>query len=357
MNARRALAPSSPWATGDLSTILWPDVAGLPISRAAAMSVPACARARNLITGTLSSAPLSEWHNGQIVSPPRSLLTQPDPLVPRAVTITWTVDDLLFHGVSYWVVLSRAAASDGGRPLTARRVDVDLVELDADEVTPVRYAGQEIAAEDWIVFRGPHEGVLTFGARELSVAWQLSNAARRFANIPMPAVELHDLSEDGLSPDDREQMVADWTRAREASGVGYTNRALELRTHGWNAGDLQLVEARQYSAAEVARLMGVPASSVDAVQSGSTVTYSSLVDARRDLVDLSLNPYAEAIAGRLSMDDVTERGRQVVMRLDSVLLRASFADRMAAYSAAIDSGVYTLEELTKAEKGRPGEYT
>jgi len=355
MQSGAGMAPSSPWATADLTEILWPEIGFVGITRAQAMTVPAAASARNQICPPIGSAPLSEWAAG-VALEPRTLLVQPDPDVPRSHTLTWTADDLLWHGVSYWFILERDAASAGGRPRHARRVDREYITFDADDVTPVAYDGKPTDPAEWLIIPGPHEGVLRFGARELGVAYSLASAARRFADVPMPAVELHDTSEDGMDDDDVQRLVADWQKARANSGTGYTNRSLELKTHGWNSADLQLVEARQHQALEVARVMGVRAAMVDA-SGGSSITYATLVDSRRDHVDFTLAPYADAITARLSMDDVTERGRTVVMRLDATLLRASFTDRMAAYAAAQDAGIYTAEELRAVESGRPGEVT
>jgi phage portal protein BeeE len=116
-----------------------------------------------------------------------------------------------------------------------------------------------------------------------------------------------------------------------------------------------MVEARQHQAVEIARVFGVRAALLDAGSPSGSMTYASLTDARRDLVDFTLAPYADAFAGRMSMDDVTETTRTVVVRLDATVLRASFADRMAAYAAAQAAGIYTVDELRDAERRRPGE--
>lgn len=348
------LPPSSPWATRDLSEILWPEIGFVGITRAAAMTVPAAAQCRNLIAGTLAGAPISEWSTAGRLDT-RPFLVQPDPDLPRAVTMAWTYDDLIFHGISYWRVLSRDAATNGGRPRHARRIDPAVITFADDGVTPLADDGEPVAPADWLVIPGPHEGVLRFGARELATAYALTGAARRFADVPMAALELHDVSEDGLDDDARRKLVEDWTRARQSTGVAYTNRSLEIKAHGWTAADLQMVEARAHQAVEIARVFGVRAALLDAGSPSGSMTYASLTDARRDFVDFTLAPYADAFAGRMSMDDVTEAGRTVAVRLDATVLRASFRQRMDAYAAAQAAGIYTAEELRKAEEGRPGE--
>jgi hypothetical protein len=71
------------------------------------MQVPAVARARNIIAGTISTLGLHAYNEvtgAQIQG--RKILEQPDPAIPLAVTMAWTVEDLLFHGRSFWQVLN-----------------------------------------------------------------------------------------------------------------------------------------------------------------------------------------------------------------------------------------------------------
>jgi hypothetical protein len=65
------------------------------------MQVPAVARARNIIAGTIATLGLKAYNEityAQIEG--RSILKQPDPALPLSVTMCWTVEDLLFHGRS-----------------------------------------------------------------------------------------------------------------------------------------------------------------------------------------------------------------------------------------------------------------
>jgi HK97 family phage portal protein len=204
------------------------------------------------------------------------------------------------------------------------------------------------------VIPGLNDGILVTGGRELRTAYALSDASRRFAAAPIPALELHDLSEDGLDPTDAASLVSDWSRARESSGVGYTNKSLEIKTHGWNSRDLQLVEARAYSAAEIARLMGIPGALLDAAQAGTSLTYANLQDIRRDFADLSLSQYTTAIEQRLGMGDVTPPGISPVFDLDATVLRASMRERFDTYAVGIQNGILTVDEARAMEAEQPG---
>ena len=80
------------------------------VTRAQAMSIPAVRRGRNVIAGTLGSAPLvclRNGSNGHSERVTRPLTTRPDPNVTLSYTLTHTVEDLIFYPCSFWRVLSR----------------------------------------------------------------------------------------------------------------------------------------------------------------------------------------------------------------------------------------------------------
>ena len=58
----------------------------------------------------------------------------------------------------------------------------------------------------------------------------------------------------------------------------------------------------------------------------------------------------DAIAGRLSLDDVLPRGQWCKFDT-SQILQGSFSDRMTAYKTAIDAGIYTPEDVRQLEAG------
>jgi hypothetical protein len=100
-------------------------------TRQEAMEVPAVARARSIICGTAASLPLKAFNriNGAQIDG-RTILTQPDPALPTAVTMSYTFDDLLFHDVAYWQVLE--ISPDDARPTRARRIDPLRVSYNTD---------------------------------------------------------------------------------------------------------------------------------------------------------------------------------------------------------------------------------
>ena len=60
-------------------------------------------------------------------------------------------------------------------------------------------------------------------------------------------------------------------------------------------------------------LTGVPASLLDGSTATASLTYSTQAGRRNEFIDYGLSMWAEAIAGRLSQDDVVPRGQHTVL--------------------------------------------
>lgn len=336
----------------------------LPVTRAEAMSVPAMARARTIVCTTIGRAPL-EVHSdprplGAAVIPGDTyphdeLIRQPEVSRPRYATLVDTADSLLFSGVALWHVVDRYAPStNGGRPRRVEYVRLDRVTFD-DKRDRWLIDDQPVDRADLLWFEGPHEGVLNFAGRALRAAVKLDRSANAQAANPVPAVELHQLTGDPLSDAEIDDLTGAWETALAGKGVAYTNEAVEVRTHGATAEQL-LISGRNAAAVEIARTVGVPATAVDAVVPGSSMTYVNAQARSRELIDFGVAAYAEAITARLSLDDVLPRGVTVSFNYDP-MVRESFSDRMAGYATAAAAGVYTVDELRMLETGRPLEET
>jgi hypothetical protein len=76
-------------------------------SREEAMSVPAIARARNMICNSIATIPLitRDKDTGTIIDQP-IVIDEPDRRVPGAASWVWACEDLLFTGFSYFQVQS-----------------------------------------------------------------------------------------------------------------------------------------------------------------------------------------------------------------------------------------------------------
>jgi len=82
------------------------DLSNTSATRAEAMSVPAIARARNIICGVLASLPIEmKTRDNSLVLTPK-FFEQPDPRVMGSTVYAYTAEDLLFNGAAYWQIMS-----------------------------------------------------------------------------------------------------------------------------------------------------------------------------------------------------------------------------------------------------------
>jgi phage portal protein BeeE len=115
---------------------------------------------------------------------------------------------------------------------------------------------------------------------------------------------------------------------------------------GIDPAKLQLNEARQYVALELARACNLPAYFVSAET--TSMTYSNSVSERRSLVDFSLRPILTAIEQRLSMPDFISSTNEVRFSLDD-FLRGNPLERAQVYEILNRIGALSVEEIREEE--------
>lgn len=350
---------ASPWADPNvLRQLTLDDLLGLVpddqlpfVTRDSAVALPPIARGRDLIAVTCGRLPLVAYNGSGRLDPAPAVLLQPEPGRPRVTTMTWTVDDMLFHGVAYWQIIDRDAAN---KPRRFRWLPWRLCEHD-DAGQLATFAGQRVDLASVIRFDGPHEGVCTRGRRAVRDARRLARSFSRQTDNPVPTVELHNTGQQDLTDDQIDSLIAGWVKARSGAtgGVGYTNSAVELKTHG-QPPEQMMNAGLTRSDLDLARVLGLPAWAVDAQTSGSSLTYSNVPSRSRELIDYTLSGYLDAIAGRLSLDDVLPHGTWCAFDTDP-LTDGDFGERMTAGKTAIDAKIYTPEQIRAREQGIPVE--
>lgn len=317
----RATAPmqvglASPFPhTGELQAIVWADLLGedfRPITRAAAMAIPAVARQRHILCGSVARNPLVPLQGSTPLTGDQfRWMTRGDgPLSPYH-RMLWTVDDLIFHGWSLWSA-TRGAAEAGMRPLLSTdRIPMDRWET--DEVGRIKVDGELVThGDEVILIPGPHEGILNFGASSLRRMVDNLEAAANAARNPSAYLELHYTGETPLTDTEVDKMIERWARARrgENGGVSFTGRSIEVKEHGTHESHL-LIEGRNADAVDASRLVSSPAAMADATSAGASLTYETTSGRNQQMLDYGADFYMDAIAARLSMDDVVTRGNRV----------------------------------------------
>ena len=316
------------------------------VTREQAMTVPAIARSRNILAGSIGTIPMESYNRltgARITN--RTLIVQPDPALPRVNTITWLVDDLIFYGRGYLQVLD--VSPEDGRPFRARRIDPRRIQATIDSsgtlITGYQVDSKNVPSSglnSLIVFNAIDEGVLARGGMTISSAIALEQAAYNMASEPVPQMVL--LNEGMNLPSDQVAAVQDsFRRARRERSTAYIEGPIKLEVVGMDSAQMQLVEARQHLSSEIARLMGIPAWYLNA--ENASATYSNVNSERRALVDFGLRNYLTIIEDRLSMDDVTPRNQIVRFDLDD-FLRGNAAERVEMSIKLYDSGIITRDE-------------
>lgn len=325
------------------------------IGRDQALSIPAVRKALHVLVGTISTFGLQLWRGSSVIPGP-PWLDQPE-VSPTTLptTLAHTVQDLIWHDKAYWRIADTYV--DTTRPVSTW-FPARFAYTSADRVTPIHNPDDVDAPParylvDGQLYRGrlvvfdAHGlgGLRLFGDTMLSLADQLIGAALRYADSPMPSVYLHNTGAD-LDDLEIEALLMGWEAARARRATAYLNSVLKAETLGWSAKDLQLVEAREHAATEIARLFGLPAFALDAPESDS-MTYSNVTDKRRDVAE-ALRPWLSVVEAALSTPEITPRGQTVRFSVDAYT-RDDPETRMRTWQTALAAGVLTRDEIRAAE--------
>ena len=319
------------------------------VSREAAIGCATVSGVRDVIAGRIFRLPLIEYNSdGQPVEQQPSYLTQPERGRPRSQTILWTVDELIFNGRAFWQVMDRNATD--GRPSWFRHVPAAQAEVNT-EGQMIRAFGEDVTPRDSIRIDGPHEGLLVRGAGTIRRAIRLDRAAARAENNPVPSIDLHNEGPE-LDAKQIEQLIASWNKARETSGVGYSSKALKVNALG-QVGEQLMIEGRRAITLELLRHMGAGSNPeiAAAAADGSTLNYTNKASREQALIDNVLALYMTSIEDRLSLDDISARGRQVKFNTD-VLTREDTKTRYETYKIGREIGLLTDDDIKKAEGKR-----
>lgn len=333
-----------------------------PVTRTEALSVPAVQRGRNLVC-SIATLPL-EQHGPDNTFVDSPLLRQLDVDVANCVTLAQTLEDLLFDGISWWLVTAQDFA---GFPMAVRHLDVTMVSLQPPVThqnpaplpsgmdprgATVWVDGKPVPASRVIRFDSANPAVLKVGGRAIRRAILLDQAAATFADDPRPS-DYFEPGEgaDAIDDDEVAQILAKWKTARKQRATAYVPASLKYHTVDTpSPQQLQLVELSKQASLDIANSLGIDPE--DLGISTTSRTYSNDVDRRRNKLNEVLAPYMRAITDRLSMGDVTRRGYTVRFNT-AEYLQPNPTDRWGVYSVAKGLGVMTDEEIRQAERMPP----
>lgn len=280
-------------------------------TRASAMRLGPVARGRNLF-----AAAIIQLHLEQLTGETRSaeqpawLNSSSDGTSPQLRNVA-TFDDHLFYGWSLWW---RDNGPDGF-PVDVGRVPIEDWSVNDDN--KVEIDGKVQPDNRVILIPGIHEGILTFACDALEDARLLNRAVRQRVQNPVQGIDLHQTSGEPLAKEKRDELIEGFAAARQGKngGVGYSSPNIELREYGKDVDSALAIEARNASAVELARHVGIHAGMVDATAPKASLNYETTTGRNQEFVDYDLMAYLVPIQARLSMDDVCPPGERIAFDL------------------------------------------
>ena len=306
--------------------------------RAAAISIPAISRARDLLASVIGCMPLqmyNEMWNGEemerVYIAPRSWLRRPDQTVPYNFLMSWTFDDLYFYGRAFWYITSRTA---DGYPATFTRLPAGSVTT-TDMAGPVWFApskevyfqGGMIDPVNLVQFLSPTQGMVYSSQAAIETAIKIQDARARNASSSIPAGVLRQTGGEPLSSQELADLAQAFNLARSTNQTAALNEFLTYEPTTMSPDKMLLIESANYSALETGGRIGNVPPYLIGVSTGS-YSYQSSQQARMDLLFFGVKLYADAIAETLSMNNVLPNGTFVAFDYESYLEENYLADKM-----------------------------
>lgn len=302
--------------------------ASVGAGRERAMRIPTISRARDLLASIISSTPIlhyrQEWNGTELVEiplPPEPWMLRPDRRTTLTHTLSWLFDDLLFYGRG---ALHIDARYPNGYPSSMSWMPWELVNLQTPAIEgnfpiggidQITVNGVPYPTEDFVLFYSPNAPLLDAGARAILTAELLEKAAQRFASSPTAFGWLKVNSGEPLSSEELTEIAESWLEMRtgdDGRAVAALSSEIDWHESTMDASKLQLVEARQHQALELARVANISPFLVGAPGS-SAMTYNNAQEMVRQLRRDAL-PIMNVIEGTLSSDQVLPSGQ--IVRFD-----------------------------------------
>jgi HK97 family phage portal protein len=349
-----------PYATSGQAAVL-------PTNALAVADVFACVRA---LSDAAASIPLVSYRKTasgrtRVAGALGDLLRQPAPATTQANLVGQAVAHLNLYGNAY---LGKFRDADGKiEQLALLHPDCVAPELRAGRpvytVSDGRGRQSEHGVEDVIHIRAlSTDGLLGLSpVRQCRVALGLSqslaqHAAAFFENGARPSGILKVPND--IDPDELIALRASWSQ-RHTGTANAHRTAIVSGDVAFDAitgplDDLQFVEQRHLSTAEIARIFRVPPWMVGA-SSGDSMTYSNVEQQTLAFVTYSLRPWLVLIEQAVSEDADLCRGSLYVEFLLDALLRADSRTRADVYTAALspDTGWMNRAEVRRLENLDP----
>lgn len=283
-----------------------------------------------------------------------------DPSIIRPVVgtrYTWVqqcVASLLSDGNAYGLP---TGVTSGGWPDRVMWTDPADWSIDDTELIPrYYYRGRsfgpgEIVHIPWIQRPGKWEGISPL--RAFKDAWQAGTSAQAvardwFGGGAIPSGHLKNIAQtlDATSSTAAKSLFRAAVRGRD---VLVTGKDWTYDPIGVPADEQRFVEQMRLTASQVAAIYGLPPEDVGG-EAANSLTYATVEGNERRRAQRVSAPWCSRIEQALT----AQTPRPVVIKFDlDATVRATFAERVAAYAQALDSGQLVLSEVREREDLSP----
>ena len=299
-------------------------------ARNRANSIPTLSRARDLLASVISSTELEMynevWNDTDkemecVYIAPRSWLRQPDPTIPYATLMAWTLDDLFYFGRAFWFITSRTA---DGFPASFTRLPAGSVNTQ-DQAGPVWYApskevyfqGGMIDPNDLVQFISPVQGIIYQSQTAIETALRVEASRYRNAESLLPSGVLMQTGGEPLSAQELADLATAFNSARVNNQTAALNEFLKYEETKALPDNMLMIESADFSGKEMCRLGNIPFY-LAGFDIGS-YQYTTSAGAREDLYLFGARQYLDCVSQTLSGNNVLPRGTMVKFDIDSYL--------------------------------------
>lgn len=307
-------AMASPFAPQDaLETAIVGELFGIDptvITVDTALRVPGLKRALQMHCDVVSTMPLVQYSTGgaKVAEQPRWLSNSASGIAPLIRT-KGLVRDLALTG---WALLG--AEVDGAEIVDAIHIPKQYWNLTSAGNLEVHDAIAPQYKQRLILIPLGDGGILTDGIDTIRQARALDLARITRLSAPPAGTELHmnDSRFDEMSKKAKRALAKTYAEQRRESSVSVTPSYIDVKEHGDKTVDL-FDSATNSVRLDLANHCAVPAAAIEGAKAGSggDMSYSNTTTERSELWDLGSRRYADAIAARLSLDDVCPEGEYI----------------------------------------------
>ena len=344
-------------------------------SQKGALSVPAIYRGSQILSDSMADFPWAAYRFGQhsgtrqtglpeMLEEQPSIVVNPDPMTSRDDWIRAAVTSLVWRGNAYLL----GSDYSEGHPT---RVQI----LNPDDVT-VSWANEERTRRSYTWKAEtplPFFAVRHLALNLLPSALTGVGPIQAMASTVQDAIDGREYARDlwtsggvptgklihpaKLSADEAQTLAEQWDLAHSSKRVtGVLSGGMDYEVLSFSADQLQALQSRAFTVAEIARALGIPAHLLNAATgvagaSGAAMTYQNVVMVWRELLGTTLRPvYGNRIVE--AMSSYLPRGQSVQFDY-SEFMEDDRASRFNSWKTALDAGFMTVDEVRALEGWGP----